>query len=311
MINIVINKKVGVTLKVEVYIDLIFGVNTLMDFLLLSIMQKIIKKPSKRVKRILAAMLGGVGACLSIAIPVLRYGIALFFFGIILAACMLKIVFTYESIAALVKDVVIYYSMTFLIGGILNYLYYYTSAGYYITSLMRRLPSSSIKFLVVLFFFGIATCFIRLSHYVWGQIHGNRDLFYTVELVLYDKKLILKGFLDTGNHLREPVTMRPVIIANYSAIESILPEELQEYTKNFMSDIKHRNIDRYAVRIKWIPFHAVGTEDGILPGIVFDEVNIIREDGVTIHNEKITVAVYHGKLTVNDNYHIILQEELL
>lgn len=261
-------------------------------------------------RKIFAAILGGLGACFSIMVPTFRSGIFMILFGVILAGFMLKIAFRYETMKALARDILVYYAITFLVGGILNYLYYYTSAGYYITEFMRILPSKALNFFYLICFFAIAGGFIHLVKRIFIQMKGTRELFYNVELVFGEKKITCKGFLDTGNHLREPVSKRPVVIADLDGIKDILPEELIDYAKDFMSDAIHKNIDRFVVRIKWIPYHAVGTEEGILPGIVFDEVNILKEDRV-VHNPNITVAVYQGKLTVDNSYHIILHEELL
>ena len=281
-----------------------------MDYLLLEMMQKLVKKNSKMGRKIFAAILGGLGACFSIMVPTFRSGIFMILFGVILAGFMLKIAFRYETMKALGRDILVYYAITFLVGGILNYLYYYTSAGYYITEFMRILPSKALNFFYLICFFAIAGGFIHLVKRILIQMKGTRELFYNVELVFGEKKITCKGFLDTGNHLREPVSKRPVVIADLDGIKDILPEELIDYAKDFMSDAIHKNIDRFVVRIKWIPYHAVGTEEGILPGIVFDEVNILKEDGV-VHNPNITVAIYQGKLTVDNSYHIILHEELL
>lgn len=273
-------------------------------------MQKLVKKNSKRSRKIFAAILGGLGACFSIMVPIFRSGIIMILFGVILAGCMLKIAFHYDKVKALAKDILVYYAITFLVGGILNYLYYYTSAGYYITKFMRILPSKALNFCYLICLFAIAGGFVHLVKRVFIQMKGTRELFYNVELIFGEKKITCKGFLDTGNHLREPVTRRPVVIADFDGIKDILPEELIDYAKDFTSDAIHKDIDRYAVKIKWIPYHAVGTEEGILPGIVFDEVNVLKED-ILVHNPNITVAIYQGKLTVDNSYHIILHEELL
>ena len=297
-------------MKLEVYIDLVFGVNLIMDYLLLAMMQKLVKKSSKKGRKIFAAILGGLGACFSIMVPTFRSGIFMILFGVFLAGCMLKITFRYETMKALARDIIVYYAITFLVGGILNYLYYYTSAGYYITEFIRILPSKALNFCYLICFFAIAGGFVHLVKRIFIQMKGTRELFYNVELVFGEKKITCKGFLDTGNHLREPISRRPVVIADFDGIKEILPEELIDYAKDFISNAKHKDIDRFAVRIKWIPYHAVGTEEGILPGIVFDEVNILKED-TKVHNPNITVAIYRGKLTVDNSYHIILHEELL
>lgn len=281
-----------------------------MDYLLLTMMQKLAKKNSVRGRKVIAAILGGLGACISIAIPNFRSGVIMIIFSVILAGGMLKIAFRYDTIRALAKDIVIYYAITFLVGGILNYIYYYTNAGYYITEFVRTLPSRSINFIYLMCLFGFSAGFIQLVKKLLIQMKGTRELFYNVELVFDGKRLNCKGLLDTGNQLREPISRKPVVIADFESIKAILPEELQSYSKDFVSSAKHKDIDRYALKIKWIPYHAVGTDEGILPGIVFDEINIIREQGIS-QNLNITVAIYQGKLTVDNSYHIILHQELL
>lgn len=297
-------------MRLEVYIDLVFGINLIMDYLLLTMMQKLAKKNSVRGRKVIAAILGGLGACISIAIPNFRSGVIMIIFSVILAGGMLKIAFRYDTIRALAKDIVIYFAITFLVGGILNYIYYYTNAGYYITEFVRTLPSRSINFIYLMCLFGFYAGFIQLVKKLLIQMKGTRELFYNVELVFDGKRLNCKGLLDTGNQLREPISRKPVVIADFESIKAILPEELQSYSKDFVSSAKHKDIDRYALKIKWIPYHAVGTDEGILPGIVFDEINIIREQGIS-KNLNITVAIYQGKLTVDNSYHIILHQELL
>lgn len=297
-------------LKLEVYIDLVFGVNLIMDYLLLAMMQKLVKKNSKKGRKLLGAILGGLGACFSIMIPIFRSGILMVLFGVLLAVCMLKITFYYENIRILARDVCIYYAITFLVGGILNYLYYYTSAGYYITEFMRIVPLKTLNFCYLVCFFAIAGGFIYFVKRILLQMKTNRELFYNVELVFGEKKITCKGMLDTGNHLREPLSKKPVVVADFDGIKEILPTELIDFAKDFMGDVNQTDMAGYVAKIKWIPYHAVGTDKGILPGIVFDEINILKEDAV-VHNSNITVAIYQGKLTVDNNYHIILHKELL
>jgi stage II sporulation protein GA (sporulation sigma-E factor processing peptidase) len=281
-----------------------------MDYVLLAMIQKLVKKNSKKGRKLLAATLGSLGACFSIMIPIFRSGILMILFGVLLASCMLKISFRYETIRALACDVLIYYAITFLVGGILNYLYYYTSAGYYITEFVRVLPVKALNFFFLICFFTIAGGFIYLVKKIYLQMKGVRELFYNVELVFGEKRVTCTGLLDTGNNLREPISNKPVVIADLDGIKDILPKELIDFVRDYMGNVNQKEMQRYVARVKWIPYQAVGTEKGILPGIVFDEVNILKENMVA-NNSNITVAIYQGKLTVDDKYHIILHKELL
>ncbi|HEX3022029.1 MAG TPA: sigma-E processing peptidase SpoIIGA [Lachnospiraceae bacterium] len=124
------------------------------------------------------------------------------------------------------------------------------------------------------------------------------------------KRLQRMGIVDSGNQLREPISKKPVAVAEYDAIKELLPLELKNYAENFLSSKEHKEIDRYALRIKWIPYHAVGTEEGILLSVLFDEVNIMKDTGI-IQNKQVAVALYHGRITQDDSYHVIIHKELL
>jgi stage II sporulation protein GA (sporulation sigma-E factor processing peptidase) len=281
-----------------------------MDYLILLLMEKLMKKQSKRMRKFLSAITGGIGACLVVVIPFFRGIPVMMVFSVILAVLMIRISFHYNGWRELIKDTVIFFAITFLIGGILNSLYYYTSAGYYMNLFIKNVPYHAVRMLYVFIIFALACAFIYLVKIVLQQIRNDKELFQEVEFVFEGKKLQRMGIVDSGNQLREPISKKPVAVAEYDAIKELLPLELKSYAENFLSSEEHKDIDRYALRIKWIPYHAVGTEEGILLSVLFDEVNIMKDTGI-IQNKQVAVALYHGRITQDDSYHVIIHKELL
>lgn len=100
----------------------------------------------------------------------------------------------------------------------------------------------------------------------------------------------LTGLIDTGNHLTEPLTGRPVSILNWREAE-----KMQRF----------RQIQREENGYLYIPFHSVGTEKGWMMGMVVDAM-VIRYKGEEIRICHPVLAVSREMLSTADEYQVIL-----
>ena len=100
----------------------------------------------------------------------------------------------------------------------------------------------------------------------------------------------LTGLIDTGNHLKEPITGRPVSILNWQEAEKIP---------------RFRRIQQEEGGYLYIPFHSIGTEKGWMMGIVVDAM-IIRYRGEEIMIEHPVLAVSRERLNTSGQYQMIL-----
>lgn len=112
----------------------------------------------------------------------------------------------------------------------------------------------------------------------------------TAEVTVFwkEKKQKLKGMIDTGNLLTEPLTGQPVSIVEKSAILPLLEENWQEYRGFYL-----------------IPYHSIGTEKGWLQGIRADRMEI-QTSRADICVEQPVLAIYEGTLSAQKSYQIIL-----
>ncbi|MCD7884926.1 MAG: sigma-E processing peptidase SpoIIGA [Lachnospiraceae bacterium] len=112
-----------------------------------------------------------------------------------------------------------------------------------------------------------------------------------VTILLDGKSLTLKGLLDTGNQLREPLTASPVSIVQRTSLEPLLEGDWEEQKGFFL-----------------IPYHSLGTEAGWMQGILADEMRVSsRRGGKTIR--KPLIALYDKNVSSRQNYQIILHPE--
>lgn len=100
----------------------------------------------------------------------------------------------------------------------------------------------------------------------------------------------LTGLVDTGNHLTEPLTGRPVSILDWQEAE-----KMQRF----------RRIQQEENGYLYIPFHSVGTEKGWMMGMVVDAM-CIKYQGEEIRISHPVLAVSREKLSPGDQYQMIV-----
>lgn len=143
-----------------------------------------------------------------------------------------------------------------------------------------------------------------IIRYVMLHMKKNRVRYgekTTVSVCIEGKTTEIKGMLDTGNSLLDPITLYPVIVVEYESIKSILPAEIKEFMKEG-NDLNCNINRRYLSRIRLIPCNAVGNSE-ILKGFRPDYIKIEGQEGLI---EDVIIAVIYKKLSANDEFTAIM-----
>lgn len=93
---------------------------------------------------------------------------------------------------------------------------------------------------------------------------------YQVRLFLNEKSKEFTAMADSGNRLVEPVTGKPVSIIAAADAKEFLGEK---------------------AGVLMIPYRAVGTENGMLTGVLFDRMEVMSEECGSIRIERPIVAI--------------------
>jgi len=122
-----------------------------------------------------------------------------------------------------------------------------------------------------------------------------------------------KGFLDTGNGLRDPLTNKPVVVAEYEFIRKCLPGDFQkivDVAKDENDMLEGLSKSSWANRLRIIPFSSIGKKNGILVGIRADRilVNTGKED---IAHSNVVVGIYREKLSQDGSYQLLIPSEIV
>lgn len=301
----------------EVYPDVIFILNFILDFILLTILKIINRKDSPAIRRILAAIIGGSAAAIAGIFPWMNVIVRFIFLNIGTAVLMLVTAFGRMKTAELVKQLISLCLITYSAGGLINAIYYQTDAG---ISLIRFgstvMSNSSIKLILI-----PAILFVPSVVMILRMLRRNKSRaqqILEVELIHEGKCLITKGLIDTGNKLYDPVFHKPVIIMEPDLLSELLtPELMKEFELmrallkgNTTGDKLPQPSGQKGLSLRIIPFCSVGSRDGMMLGFVLDKI-LLHRGTETICNEKVTAAVCDDSLTQKEDYHVILHEELL
>lgn len=173
-----------------------------------------------------------------------------------------------------------YLSITFLMAVLL---------GGSIGLLQKKMGEDSFSFLQmsvlpVLLSFGIK---IILQKY----LPKKAKVLYNVTLFCEGSEYKMRGLLDTGNSLVEPISKKAVCIVGREALEGM--------QKEFQPQ-----------KFRVIPYHSVGKENGILCGFEMDRL-IIDTDERKVIIEKPMIGISEVPVGSLSTYQMILQPELL
>lgn len=273
-----------------VYIDVVFGVNAVMDFVVLAILNRILRSGAGWGRIVSGAFVGAVWACIVSLLPGLpAWGRAVGTY-VAVSALMAAVAFRPDGIKALVKIVLGMYMVAAALGGTMLALYQHTRAGYYVELLIRGeriggLPAAA----WVLVALGSAGAVYGLSgmarEYARSRMEGRKYL--EVTLGFQGREARLTALLDTGNCLREPVSGRPVHVVTASALSGLCPK---------------------VPGVIYVPYQAVGTSSGLLPAIFMDWMEV-ELDHKRYRFDRPLVAVIRESLSPAGKYQMLLQQE--
>lgn len=286
-----------------VYIDILFVINLIINYLLLFTTEKLSKQYSPPWRLIIGATAGAVYAvCMFFPQVKMLYTTAS---KIIVSFVLVAITFTIRRWRTFLKTVIIFYITSFIFGGVSLGIFFFTGAGkgtmisngifYYNLPLRMLIISSSIAYIT-----------IRI---IWRVYKSDRIRDYKqIEIWLMGESVKLNALVDTGNMLREPITGEPVIIAEFERLKSILPKEFNSaFKNNSPEEIMCTDTDNELLRrLRVIPYTSLGSTDEMLIGF--------KPDSIKIGNhicENIIIGIYNRQLSQNKDYDALLNPEII
>ena len=257
-------------MQYELYLDVFFLVNFMMDFLLLMFVRRILACTATQGRIFLGALVGAAVTCVVIILPLPYTPLKILMFHGFVNVIMLKIGLRVPWGRTFLKAFLFLYIGAFLLGGILEVFRPYVKMGslFFVLSVMGYYVAVGIWTLV--------EALLR---------HNNTSC----EVLLFEKEecCLVKALIDTGNKLKDPVTKKPVSIIGQDTAKQL---KIGEET------------------VRYISYHSVGNIKGVLPVYVLDKMTIIQSRKKT--EMKAPVIAVCGRELEQDSCQMILNPDI-
>jgi stage II sporulation protein GA (sporulation sigma-E factor processing peptidase) len=288
-----------------VYIDIIFLENLFMNCIILFATAVILKLPIKIVRILISGIIGSIYAVIIYTSKLQIY--SNLFLKIALSAVMVYVAFNPSKIRGFLKNLMIFYLVSFTFGGVTFALLYFVKPQNISFQNGVLIGVSPIKIIITGGIIGFVIITISFKN-IKGRL-TKKDMICNLEIIQKDKKVKVKAIIDTGNFLTDPITKMPVVVVEKEKLIDIFPKSVLENTMDFVNGA-NTEMEEYLSKIRIIPFKSLGKENGLLLGIKVDGV-IINYQGNDNFIKEVIVGIYEKKLSSNNSYSALIGLNIL
>ncbi len=260
------------------YLDVIWLLNLLVDSILLWLTGIFLKRQLSRWRILLGGFIGSCIILLTVTPFASLSGNPMV--KLLFSFFMVYTAFGFKRFRFFFSNLLMFYFVTFLTGGILIGTHYFIgfnpSAETSVLLSSIRGFGDPISWIFVMLALPIAWYFSKGRIQNIETIKIQYDQIVDVTVKIEQIELNLKGLVDSGNQLVDPITKTPVMIVAIEGIKEKLPNEVIELTKgSFELFSESTDLDpKWSDRLRFIPAQSVGSKGQILTAVRPDQIGL-------------------------------------
>ena len=205
----------------DVYADVLFLINLAMDALCLTVTARLMHRSPHNLRLLAASVIGGVYGIVALFVETS----SIIAFGLDVAVCVLMCAIC-MGLCKLWLVSGLYLLTSMVMGGIMTGLYHWLNRLGADAFLPQGEESLSTLSFVILAALGSVFTF------VWGRIFRSserkRASGVLVSVIFRGRQVNLRGMIDSGNLLTDPISGTPVIVVKKEAVMSLFSAEMAE-----------------------------------------------------------------------------------
>ncbi len=186
----------------EIYLDIVFMENVLMNFIIIFACGFVMKYKIRKWRVTIASTLGSVYTIVMYLNLIPIYSSIVM--KIILSVVMVYISFGARNVKKLLKELLIFYLVSFLFGGCVFALLYFLKPQ--LVEIRNGVYVGLYPIKMAIIGGAIAFTLMQIGFKLIKNRITKKDMIYEIEIIILNKKVKVKALLDTGNLLREPIT---------------------------------------------------------------------------------------------------------
>lgn len=250
-----------------IYLDVILLENMCMNYIILFATGLILKIKIKQIRIIFSSLLGGIYSILSFAQILEIY--SNFVFKIMISIVMIYIAFDSRSVKQLLKQIILFYLVSFAFGGCAFCLLYFIKPQDILiqNGVLRGTYPLKIALLGGIVGFVVVNIAFKI---VKGRI-SKKDMFCDIEIFFRGKSTKIHAMIDTGNMLKDPISGIPVIVVEKQKLEKVIPVAIIDNLNSMLGGGKENELTQeekeYLPKFRVIPFTSLGKQNRVITRI--------------------------------------------
>lgn len=275
------------------YVEYVFLENFMIDFILLFITGRLIKRIIIFKRLIIASLIGSLYVILTFYIG--KVFMTNFIVKFSISVLMIMIAFDSKGILTNIRVIICFYITSLIMVGIITALYYLTY------------DKLTVNAIIMSIFIGYAAL-----HFFFKEIKdriAKHNYKRTVNIKINNKTKIIRGYIDTGNELTDPVTGKPVMVVNIDCIKNILGDELCDRIMDFYDNKCYESLidENNSINLRVIKYNTISNNGENMVCIVPDEIEIINNNSILVD----AIIGIHPKRISMDDYDALLFKKIL
>lgn len=253
-----------------IYADALFFLNALVDYLLLLAAARLAGEPLRRWRFALGAVLGG------------GYAVAIFLPGLVflahplcrLASAALMLLLAYGGSRRLLRQGVLFVALTCAFGGGVVAIGLLGGTG---LSLGGGVFYSALDLKVVLLSAAVCYGVLTLVFQRLARHSAAGGELVSIKLCLGERSVSLTALIDTGNTLADPISGRPVMVAEGERAGVLFPREHRPGPADLRDPtaaLARLGTGEWRSRFRLLPYRSVGVERGLLLAVRVDGLEL-------------------------------------
>ncbi|WLR44264.1 sigma-E processing peptidase SpoIIGA [Bacillus carboniphilus] len=293
-----------------IYLDLILLLNFLFDGMLLFLTSLLLKRKVKTYRVFLASLVGVI-AVIFLFTPysnVVNHPVIKIFVSVV----MVIICFGIRQWRGFFQALLSFYFVSFIVGGTLLGMYFFFQADPFTTTFYSQSSSSigdPVSWFFVVLGFPLAWFFAhrRMKEVETKKIFYDQIVDVIIEVEHF--KMNIRGLIDSGNQLHDPITRAPVAILDVNKVEQI-PDPLVHLAKTNDLDLISEDMSFWMDKVRVIPYRVVGQENQFLLAVKPTSFMIIH-NGEMHHVKRGLIGLSSVKMSSNEEFSCIIHPKMI
>lgn len=291
-----------------IYIDIILLENLCMNYIILFATAYIMKLKINHIKIVVSSTIGAIYSIMLYMqiLPIYSNLIA----KIVLSIVMVYIAYMPQNIKKLIKQLILFYLISFAFGGCAFALLYFIKPENIIMQNGVYIGTYPIKIALLGGIVGFVITYVAFR--IIKNKTSKNNIIYPLEIKINKKTISLNALLDTGNMLKDPITLMPVIVVEKEKLYSFLPTEILNNLERIVGgdtkEIIEKNME-YMSKFRIIPYNSIGKQNGLMLGFKADNVKIIIDEEEKEINNAI-IGIFNESFNSN-KYSALISLEIL